>query len=307
MQIEHLYDLLEVVRLGSINKASGHLHMQQQNLSRLIKHFEEEINIVLFNRTSKGLTLTRQGEQVIARLEQITALYDEILQLGSEAAPLVEQTLLYYTTADIWATTMYQLLDEFTKHYPQIVIAVEECSAEFIPEQLRQAKQAAAKTLLIDNGVKTNFQMEPDQELCNTYSMRPVIYAYKDSIFAQRYKSSSLRALLRQQQEIAVYKPYAKGKTVAESIFDGIGIPNIRYYCSNAQGFYNLLRSGDCIAVGCLGPFNVPDRSDIVIIPIRDKVAITAGTLINKADRNVPLISTFITFVEHFLAHYLQK
>ena len=36
MQIEHLYDLLEVVRMGSINKASGHLHMQQQNLSRLI-------------------------------------------------------------------------------------------------------------------------------------------------------------------------------------------------------------------------------------------------------------------------------
>ena len=129
MQIEHLYDLLEVARLGSINKASGHLHMQQQNLSRLIKRFEQDINVVLFKRTSKGLTLTPQGEEVIQRITQITALYDEILQLGTKEAPLAEQTLYYYATADIWATTIYQLLDEFAKLYPQIILVVEESTS----------------------------------------------------------------------------------------------------------------------------------------------------------------------------------
>ena len=137
--------------------------------------------------------------------------------------------------------------------------------------------------------------------------MRPVIYAHTNSTFAKRYKSSSLNALLRQQQAIAAYKPYAQGKTVVEYIFDGIGTPNIRYYCSNAQGFYNLLRSGECIAVGCLGPFNVPDRSDIAIIPLRDKVTITAGMLINKADRQLPLVTTFLNFVEHFLSRDLPQ
>lgn len=65
MNILHLKYAMEVARVGSINKAAENLYLAQPNLSRAIKSLESSLGITIFVRTSKGMTLTSDGEKLL--------------------------------------------------------------------------------------------------------------------------------------------------------------------------------------------------------------------------------------------------
>ena len=65
MNILHMKYAVEVAKSGSINKASDVLMTAQPNLSRSIKELEADLGINIFSRTSKGMSLTHEGEEFI--------------------------------------------------------------------------------------------------------------------------------------------------------------------------------------------------------------------------------------------------
>jgi len=52
--------------------------MNQPNLSRAIKELEESLGVEIFKRTTKGITITLQGEEFLCRAEKILNQVDEI-------------------------------------------------------------------------------------------------------------------------------------------------------------------------------------------------------------------------------------
>jgi DNA-binding transcriptional LysR family regulator len=65
MNIQYLKYALEVAKQKSISKASRALYMGQPNLSRAIKELEDELGIVIFERNSKGIIPTPDGEEFL--------------------------------------------------------------------------------------------------------------------------------------------------------------------------------------------------------------------------------------------------
>ena len=57
MTIQQLKYLIEVVNKGSINEAAKTLFISQPTLSKSIKLLEQEMGIIIFTRTSKGIVL----------------------------------------------------------------------------------------------------------------------------------------------------------------------------------------------------------------------------------------------------------
>ena len=53
---------LEVANCLSFTKAAKHLFISQSNISRQISSLEEEWDLVLFDRNTKGVKLTAQGQ-----------------------------------------------------------------------------------------------------------------------------------------------------------------------------------------------------------------------------------------------------
>lgn len=78
MNIMHLRYAVEIAKTKSINKAAENLFMSQPNLSRAIKDLEASLGIVIFNRTTKGMTLTSQGEEFLEYARKILAEIDTI-------------------------------------------------------------------------------------------------------------------------------------------------------------------------------------------------------------------------------------
>lgn len=73
---------VEVAKSGSLNKASEVLLIAQPNLSRSIKELEYDLGITIFDRTSRGMTLTPEGEEfinfakgILSQIEQVEKYY----------------------------------------------------------------------------------------------------------------------------------------------------------------------------------------------------------------------------------------
>ena len=63
MNILHMKYAVEVAKAGSLNKASEVLFIAVPNISRSIKELEADLGITIFDRTTKGMCLTPEGEE----------------------------------------------------------------------------------------------------------------------------------------------------------------------------------------------------------------------------------------------------
>ena len=62
MNILHMKYAYEVARAGSLSRASEVLLIAVPNISRSIKELEADLGITIFDRTTKGMRLTPEGE-----------------------------------------------------------------------------------------------------------------------------------------------------------------------------------------------------------------------------------------------------
>ncbi len=78
MNLLHLKYAVEVAKTRSISKAAENLFMGQPNLSRAIKELESDLGITIFKRTTKGISVTSEGEEFLERARRIVLQVDEI-------------------------------------------------------------------------------------------------------------------------------------------------------------------------------------------------------------------------------------
>lgn len=78
MDIQHLIYALEVKNCGSISKAAQKLFMAQPNLSNAIKELEQEINTVIFKRTSRGIEPTKEGLEFLHHADTVVSQFQSL-------------------------------------------------------------------------------------------------------------------------------------------------------------------------------------------------------------------------------------
>lgn len=78
MNLLHLKYVIEVAKAGSISKAASNLYMNQPHLSKTIKDLEENMQIIIFERTSKGVIPTKKGAEFIERAKSIIMQVEEM-------------------------------------------------------------------------------------------------------------------------------------------------------------------------------------------------------------------------------------
>ena len=81
MNLQHLKYAVEVERSKSISKASEALYLNQPYLSKAIRELESEVGIEIFNRTSRGVLPTKEGEEFLHHAKEILAHVEEVEDL----------------------------------------------------------------------------------------------------------------------------------------------------------------------------------------------------------------------------------
>ena len=84
LNLLHFKYAVTVAETKSISKAAEELYMGQPNLSRAIKELESTLGITIFKRTSRGITITPEGEEFLRYARKITSMVNEVEQIYVE-------------------------------------------------------------------------------------------------------------------------------------------------------------------------------------------------------------------------------
>jgi len=111
-----------VAEAGSFTSATVNLNLSQSAISRQIQSLEEDLNVKLFERHARGLTLTENGEYVFKTAhEVITKLKEVEISLGDKknkpSGRLTVTTVISFGTT--WLTPRIQ---EFMQLNPEIEV-----------------------------------------------------------------------------------------------------------------------------------------------------------------------------------------
>ena len=86
MEIRQLEYFRKIAQTGSINEAARQLNMSQPPLSYQLKLLEQELDVVLFERSRQGVTMTEAGKLLYQRSEELLQFADstklEVSQIG---------------------------------------------------------------------------------------------------------------------------------------------------------------------------------------------------------------------------------
>lgn len=124
MELRHLKYFIAVASEENIGRAARRLNISQPPLTRQIKQLEEELDIVLFNRTPKGMELTPAGALFLEEARNIVALIDNATERTMRAA----QGKLGRLDVAIFGSgildTIPKILMTFKENYPDVKVAL---------------------------------------------------------------------------------------------------------------------------------------------------------------------------------------
>jgi DNA-binding transcriptional LysR family regulator len=79
MDIYQLKTFVAVAREGSVTRASELLHLSQPAVSAHIKAIEDALGLALFERTPRGMSLTHDGQRLLARAAHTLAAHQQLM------------------------------------------------------------------------------------------------------------------------------------------------------------------------------------------------------------------------------------
>lgn len=157
ISIRQLNAFIKVADNGSFTRASEQMHLTQSAVSGLIKELELGLNIVLFDRTTRQLSLSVVGRRLLPQARRILS---EMQLFENEAHSLttLAQGHVRLAVSQFSASSMPAVIAQFAQDYPDISVSLLDCSAENVLEHLQNIE--------VDLGVGTELSaMQTDDDI----------------------------------------------------------------------------------------------------------------------------------------------
>jgi DNA-binding transcriptional LysR family regulator len=111
---------LAAARELSFTKASRRLNISPQALAAAIKRMEEELDVRLFNRTTRSITVTDEGRALAERLAPSVAAFQQAMQSVRDISSAPSGILRISTASAFGRRYILPLLSKFRMCYPNI-------------------------------------------------------------------------------------------------------------------------------------------------------------------------------------------
>ena len=154
MELRQLEYFRAIVDSGTISGAARELHMTQPPLSYQMKMLEAELQVPLFLRGTKKITLTEAGKTLYEQAGKLLMMSEltkrEVVKSGQEVT-------LHIGMTPSTVSVMSDYLIRFAEKYPQVHFDIREGSTFILKEQLenQQIDLTTLRTPVVLNGCET--------------------------------------------------------------------------------------------------------------------------------------------------------
>lgn len=133
-----LATFLAVADNASFRKAAEQTHLSLPAVSMQIKQLEERLGVALFQRTTRKVELTPEGEQLMISTRKAMAELDAALARIQQAADAQHGHLSFACVPTVAGTRLPALLTEFARRYPGVSVRVRELTQPDLLEAVRK-------------------------------------------------------------------------------------------------------------------------------------------------------------------------
>ena len=173
---------LEVARCLSFTKAAKGLFISQSNISRQIASLEEELGLALFDRNTKGVKLTIQGQMLAETLSEMSTEWGMVLARAKNSVKKFNGCITIGCQEHIKANSyISQVLSGFRENRPEIQIIKERCTQKKLVEGLLNDYYDAI--LIADHDVK---MVQGVEKLTLFYSRVGIVIHKKHPLFHKK-------------------------------------------------------------------------------------------------------------------------
>ncbi len=144
MTIVQLEYLLAVANCGSFSRAADICFVTQPSLSMQIKTLEEELGVVLLDRSKKPVIPTEVGEVVIEQARQTLMAYSNIREAVDEHKSEISGKLRLGVIPTISPYLLHRFIPTFVSRFPKIELEVCDMVTADIIDALKRDKIDAA-------------------------------------------------------------------------------------------------------------------------------------------------------------------
>jgi DNA-binding transcriptional LysR family regulator len=136
MELRHFRCFVAVAEELHFGRAAERLHLSQPPVSLAIKELETELGLRLFERNSRRIALTPQGEEVLRDARAILARTESLKQHASMAAAGLGGSLSIGFISLAAYSFLPDLLKRFTADFPGVRLSLQESSTDRIVSDL---------------------------------------------------------------------------------------------------------------------------------------------------------------------------
>lgn len=159
MELRQLEYFQMASRLKNITRAAERLKVSQPNITVAIKKLEAELDIQLFDRSQKQLSLTPEGAVFLNRIEiALRNIQDAVLEVN-DYKQLQKGTIKIGIPAMIGSYLFPQIFSSFQQRYPHLDIYLYEEGSMAIREQLERDELDFGIVIITD--ASPNLQLLP--------------------------------------------------------------------------------------------------------------------------------------------------
>ena len=144
MTIVQLEYLVAVANHGSFSVASERCFVTQPSLSMQIKNLEDELGVILLDRSKKPVIPTEAGAVVIRNAREAIKSYNYIRESVSEFKGEISGTLRLGVIPTVAPYLIPNFLPDFMRRYPKVELELHEMLTESLIRALNQDRLDAA-------------------------------------------------------------------------------------------------------------------------------------------------------------------
>jgi len=162
MRLEQLQYFVEVARSGSFTVAADLLHISQPSVSQAIANLEEELDVTLFERSRAGTRLTRTGQLLFVKAQNIINIVNEIRDEARAETDSITGDLSIASIPSMCNAFLSDVLSSFKRMYPFVRVEVhEEGTNQVIREVLSNRAQIGLVSCVADESLDDNIEFYP--------------------------------------------------------------------------------------------------------------------------------------------------
>ncbi|MBQ4518681.1 MAG: LysR family transcriptional regulator [Clostridia bacterium] len=212
----------ETARYASFSTAAKHLYISQSAISQCIRQLEQDLGTALFNRSRRGVTLTKEGMLLFQKVESAIQSIEQGETLLARLHHLDSGSLIIAAGDTITSHFLLPYLEQFHALYPGIRI---EMANSYSFQMLQLVKEGKAELAFVNLPVKDDelviepclnihdvFVCGPEYNVKSVYSWKniadePLILLEKNST-SRRYldeRFSAKNLPLTPQIEVAAH------------------------------------------------------------------------------------------------------